>query len=219
MRRAACLAAVLFHTGTASGCDENSADAEAIQQVRTQYGEAVNTKNGKMAAELVTAASADRYRALVKVAIGGTRADLERLDAYDLREVLIARFNGDRREIEKLYGRAYIAYSTAKGWYGEYLREPDTLKGFKIKGDYATARIDEQDSVVTTAAFWREEGKWRLDEESFRAGFNEYVSKAADAERVFGDRGRGAHGRGRARQAAPEELLGADAVGRAGMLG
>jgi hypothetical protein len=167
------------------GCDKQAPEKEAIRLSWRRIDQANEGKDGEAAASLFTAASIERYGPLIKLGLDGKKKELEGLDAWDLSEVFLMRMCATRKDLENLSPREYVVYATSQGWYvtGEsQTAEPSRIR---ITGDKATVHFyDGGEPTGETGRFVREDGVWKWDEESWRAGFNSYVRLSAAEEGV-----------------------------------
>lgn len=178
------LAAVLMLVA-AVGCDAQAEDKEAIRASWETIDEANKSSNGEVAAAHFTSGSLARYPRLIKLALDGKKAELDKLDAWDLSEVLRMRTLSTRKDLEGLDGRAYVVYATSKGWYSWGDGPPEECRGIRIAGDSAVVYFySEGEQTGESGRFEREDGVWKFDEESWRPTFNGYVREAAMEEGV-----------------------------------
>ncbi len=176
--------AVAFAAAAAS-CDEYAEDKEEIRENWAKMIAARDAKQGEVAVSLITAESIAAYERLLKLALDGKKQEIEQLDAADLWEVLVIRICGKRKDLEKLTPREYFVHATNQGWYVS--TEPVTIEPGKIRinGDRAFVHFyDGDEKTGETGVFLREDGVWKWEEESWRAGVNAYARAMADEEGV-----------------------------------
>ncbi len=162
-------------------CEKPNPETQAIRAVFASMVQANLNSDGETAAAVITASSSERYPPLVRLAINADRAELERLDAWDLSEVLLMRLLGTRGELEGLDGRGYVAFAAGRGWYAIDPGVEQTVDRVRVSGDTATARLlIDGEPTESFFTFRREDGVWKFDEESWRADYNAYIAEGAD---------------------------------------
>jgi len=168
-----------------SACEKDGPDQEEIRGLVDRIDDANQNRNGEAAAASFTASSIARYPRLIKLALDGQRRQIEALDAWDMSEVLLMRTMARRKDIKDLDGRAYVVFATGRGWYRQ--DDPPTVELRSIRilrgGNEALARAiyNGDTDTAETLRFAREDGVWKLDEESWRPSFNQYIrERAAD---------------------------------------
>ncbi len=168
-----------------TGCDKEAPEKEAIRLSWKRIDQANESKDGEGAASLFTASSIERYGPLIKLGLDGKKKDLEGLDPWDLSEVFLMRVCATRKDIEKLSPRDYVVYATSQGWYATGESQTAEPGKIRITGDKATVHFyDEGKPTGETGRFFREDGVWKFDEESWRPEFNSFVRVSAREEGV-----------------------------------
>ena len=170
-----------------AGCDAHAADKEEMQSVVDRLDEANESGNGQAAAALVTAESIARYGPVLKLGLDGKRKEIEALDAWDMTEVFLMRTLSKRKDLKDLDARGYVVYATSKKWYATGDSTPTELRRIRLlrSGDEATARVyydGEYSGAILR--FLREDGVWKLDENSWRGTFNRYIAEMASESEV-----------------------------------
>lgn len=164
-----------------SGCDKDAADKQAIRATYQRIHEANQGWDGETAPSLFSASSIARYERLLNQGLDGRKAELERLDPWDLSEVFLMRIRATRKELEGLSARGYVVFATSKGWYRQSEAFIDEPRRIRINGDRATVHFYfEGEPTGDKGAFVREDGVWKWDEESWRVGFNAYARAEAE---------------------------------------
>lgn len=182
MARLTIVAPVFAALAFLSACDKDAPDKEEIQAVVDRIDEANENSNGEAAASLFTAESIARYGPVIKLGLDGKRKEIEALDAWDMFEVFLMRTHARRKDIQGLDPRSYVVYATSKGWYSGGDTTRSELRRIRImrSGEEAIADVyfDGEDAH-TKLRFLREDGVWKLDENSWRAPFNRSIREMA----------------------------------------
>ncbi|MFM9996540.1 MAG: hypothetical protein ACKVU4_12165 [Phycisphaerales bacterium] len=180
---AACVFAVL------PACEQEPPEADELRALVARIDAANQNADGATATASFTEGSIARYARRMELALNGKRKDVEALDAWDMSEVLRMRVRARRNDIEGLDPRAYVAFATSQGWYVQDESLQTELRSIRVSGDtaYATARYTDEyggeyESEMLT--FRREDGVWKLDEDSWRGTFNRLTAERAADEGV-----------------------------------
>lgn len=182
--------AVASLVASLGGCKEEEApESDEIRALMARYVGAANNRDGETAAASITAGSIAQYGKLIELGLNGKRKDVEALDAMDLYEVLLMRVCARRRDIEGLDARAYVVYSTSQGWYVDDESLTIEIESIKVYGDNAYAKAYFSDGfdkslVGIPLTFKREDGFWKIDENSWRGVFKQVAAERAQLDGV-----------------------------------
>lgn len=178
------------------GCDKHAEDKAAIRAVWDGLSMAHNARDGRTIVESMTFATFPYYDRLVKLAVSGTRQDIERLTLVERYQVIEMRHRTDAKTLEGMSGRDFLIYSTKEGWRvdeedveGDWLQLGEII----IDSDYARARaIIDGEKTGHWVHFIREDqygqpssaGLWKLDDPQLDTLFNAFIPVWAKARGI-----------------------------------
>jgi hypothetical protein len=148
-------------------CDEFAEDKAEINAVFASLHRCNDAGDGDGIVQVLSEESFAAYEPVLRIALDGSREEVEALKATDRLEVLRIRARSKRSDIEKLSGREYCRFATSRGWYVTPPNEQtvDTLRGLVVRGPTATAMYVADGEVTgVTLRFVKENGAWRYDE-------------------------------------------------------
>lgn len=186
--RTALGASALVLLGAAAGCeDEHAAEKEAILTCLRQLDEANQDCDGAAAVALMSQRGLDEYTRLVKIALDGSKTDVQSLSPLEMMQVIEMRHRIPLRQLEKMDGRAYQEFATSDCWYtgaeGSY---EDSVGEIFVSGDTAYADVLDFDGNKSGVQghFEREDGVWKVNEFSFHRVWDEELTKLAAENNV-----------------------------------
>jgi hypothetical protein len=155
---------VLFHI---LGCETNAFGEEqkAVRQHFAQLKEALESGNGKLSSELVTAETLAMYEKCRMYALDSSTVDFEELLQLEVLLIFQLRYLLERSALEVMSGQDIFVWGVENG-----LIKKDTLKQLEIntvqiEGEKAFATLLKDKTAVDDAIFlfYSQAGKWKLD--------------------------------------------------------
>jgi hypothetical protein len=122
---------------------------------------------------------------VIKVALDGTKEEVQALGPTQRLEVLLIRLMAKRKDVERLDGREYCEFATSRGWYVTPPLEQtnDTLKKITVRGNNASGQLySDGQKTGLTMRFVKQGGKWRFDEPDAVAQWDRTWQQAASLE-------------------------------------
>lgn len=151
----------------AAACSKPSADGAsataAIQETFTAYRSALQSSNGKVAANAVTRSTIDRYGEYRDLALSGAPTTVKALPMIDRMIVLTVRRRVDAETIRSMDGRALLAHGVKQGWISQTAVARVELGRIFVGGDTATAEALADGRRFAQFKFAREGERWKLD--------------------------------------------------------
>lgn len=165
-------------------CEDSSsaAEKEAILDCLRQLDEANAACDGAGAVAVMSQRGLDEYTRLVRLALDGSKSDVQSLSPLEMWQVIEMRHRIPLRELEKMDGRAYQEYATSQCWYSEGEGEwEDGIGEIYVSGDTAYAEVLDFDGKKTGVQghFEREDGVWKVNEFSFQRVWDDELRKLA----------------------------------------
>ncbi|HKB37512.1 MAG TPA: hypothetical protein VKD72_13780 [Gemmataceae bacterium] len=173
-----------------TGCEKNRADKLDIQAVWNEYWSPSNPTDGEAAATILTSNSFDYYARAMQLAMSASAAETKKLSPALKDLVLRIRTRTTRDKISKLDGRGFVVWSVSQGWSeGVERDEVIELGSVSVHGTNASARMIETGKPTSyMATFRKEDGAWRLDENSVYAIIDELIARFAREQGTDVDR-------------------------------
>lgn len=178
--------AMLAASVCGAGCDGLAAEKAAIRKCVTDLEAAYVGGQGHLAAELVTSECLDHYGKLLKVAMDGKRADVEKLSAFDRFEVLFIRHKSNRKSLKGLDGRGYQTFTTDQGWWSDLNDDTTSLTksmaGLKFDQSNTSAWcyiIEDRETTRFKVDFKKVNGAWKVNELSVRDYHSDVIERDA----------------------------------------
>jgi hypothetical protein len=165
------------------GCeDPQAAEKEAILACLRQLDEANASCDGAGAVAVMSQRGLDEYTRLVKLALDGSKSDVQSLSPLEMLEVIQLRHRMKRQQLEQMDGKAYQEYATGQCWYtGAGGSWEESIGEIYVSGDTAYADVldfDRNKSGVQ-GHFEREGGVWKVNEFSFQRVWDDELTKLA----------------------------------------
>ncbi|HZW09646.1 MAG TPA: hypothetical protein VFF69_07065 [Phycisphaerales bacterium] len=166
-----------------AGCeDPQAAEKEAIRAALRQLDDANEARDGAAAVAVMSSRALEEYTRLVKIALDGSKTDVQTLSPLEMLQVIQMRHRMDRRQLAAMDGKAFQEYATGEGWNsGARARWEDTIGDISVAGDTAYAEVlgtDGGDSGVQ-GHFEREEGVWKVNHFSFMRVWDDELRRLA----------------------------------------
>lgn len=177
------LTLALLPTLLLCACEEpDTPEAAGVRAAYQGLEYAAETFDGEEAVSYVAQRSIDYYTGIVRLAIDGSKEQVLALPHIDVYEVIAMRNRVDLKELEKMDGRAWLVYSLSQDWSldDEEEMEPIELGRISVSGDYASAAlIDQGTRTGRFVDFYLEDGRWKIDLQSWDNLWNEQIEDAA----------------------------------------
>lgn len=155
----------------------NPQDLAAVTAAWANYERALETKDGAAVNAFLTEGSYSLYANLLRIALDGSRTEVEALPAPAMWEVLTMRQRCTRSQLVGLDARQYVAFATSQGWYQG--NDPTPLEKITSGNNTAVATVKHpSESKTYQFVFRRVNGVWLFDEPSCHA----YYADLFDAE-------------------------------------
>lgn len=187
-----------------AGCSD-SPDQKEIRANWARYHQSIGNRGGLDYYDLISKGRAEYYDRLVKLAAGGSKADVAALAPVEKAELLVMRNRVPASKLKTMDGRSYILHAISERyWTVEESDpgEPGLWEGAKIavNGDVAiatwviTAQVEvsprlsrrrmsfggTRDVVIDSGEvyFVKQDGAWRVDELAALPGANKALKAA-----------------------------------------
>jgi hypothetical protein len=169
-----------------AGCeDPHAEDKEAIRAALRQLDQANEDCDGAAAVAVMSSRGLDEYTRLVKLALDGSKTDVQGLSPSEMSQVVQLRHRLTRQQLEKMDGRAYQEHATSDCWYALDLDEAggyeSGIGSISVSGEVAYAEVLEADGTKSgvQAHFEREDGVWKVNEFSFQRVWDDELRELA----------------------------------------
>lgn len=165
-------------------CEESggSEEEEAILACLRQLDEATTGCDGPGAVAVMSQRALDEYTNIVKIALDGTKADVQSLSPLEMLQVIQLRHRLTRQQLEQMDGRAYQEYATGECWYtGGQATWEESIGKIYVSGDtaYAEVRGIDGEASGVQGHFEREEGVWKVNQFSFMRVWDDELRRLA----------------------------------------
>lgn len=138
-------------------------DAAAIQNVFSQYKEALLASDGSRAADLVSSRTIVYYEEILGLALNTPKRKLADLDFISKFMVLRIRHEFDKTTLAKMTGRELLILGVKRGWISKSsVSNIGELTHIKVRDDQASASIPVAPGLPAFY-FHNESGQWKLD--------------------------------------------------------
>ena len=136
-----------------------------VRKSYADFQEALKSKNGSEAAQLVAKNIFSFYDDVKKLALKSENVDLEKKSPNKVFMVIQYRYLLTQKELEQMNGRDLLVWNVNRGMVLRNMIGSISLGKIQIKNDKAFAQILLNDKPVdeTTFDFWKEDGIWKFD--------------------------------------------------------
>lgn len=193
-----------------SGCEKDKADKDALRTLWVEYARTANDSDGQGAAKILNKNSLSYYDKILKTGLTAKAGEVMAMRPSEQLEICRMRNRATKSQLQGYSGKGFVIYTTNQGWYAGFGDEDFVLKNIRLMGSSATAEIHEvipPELRFARSYSWRarlreeirknnkkarqyplkfekEDGKWKIDDTSLLARWDEEIITAAKAYRM-----------------------------------